>query len=169
VVDLIETLLQRYHVPVGQLEVEITETALVSDRSRVIPVLQRLAGMGVRVAIDDFGIGNTSISQLRDLPVDQLKIDRLFIADLRDDTREGSQVVVQAMVDLAHSFGLRVVAEGVEDESTSTILARLGVDEAQGFFYARPAAPTELPVQVRLPGQRVRSGRGRRPAASRPA
>lgn len=169
VVDLIETLLQRYHVPVGQLEVEITETALVSDRSRVIPVLERLAGMGVRVAIDDFGIGNTSISQLRDLPVDQLKIDRLFIADLRDDTRGGSQVVVQAMVDLAHSFGLRVVAEGVEDESTSTILARLGVDEAQGFFYARPAAPTELPVQVRLPGQRVGSGRGRRPATPRPA
>ncbi len=169
VVDLIEQLLGRYEVPVGLLEVEITETALVADRSRVVPVLERLARMGVRVAIDDFGIGNTSISQLRDLPVDELKIDRLFIADLRDDSREGSQVVVQAMVDLAHSFGMRVVAEGVEDEATALVLGRLGVDEAQGFFYAHPAPPAELSLTVRVPGQRHGGGRGRRPAAPRTA
>ena len=106
-------------MPADLLEVEITETALVADPSRVVPVLERLSALGIRVAIDDFGIGNTSISQLRDLPVDELKIDRLFVSDLGVGGREGSEVVVQAMVDLAHSFDLRVVAEGVEDEATA--------------------------------------------------
>ncbi|MFS0703594.1 putative bifunctional diguanylate cyclase/phosphodiesterase [Cellulomonas sp. 179-A 9B4 NHS] len=152
VVDTIEELLARHRVRPALLEVEITETALVADRSRVVPVLERLGELGVRVAIDDFGTGTTSISQLRDLPVDELKIDRVFVADLGDGGREGSEVVVQAMVDLAHSFGLRVVAEGVEDEGTARTLARLGVDQAQGFLWARPAPPEE----VRPPGDTAR-------------
>lgn len=151
VVDMIEGLLADHDVEPSLLEVEITETALVADRSRVVPVLERLGALGVRVAIDDFGTGTTSISQLRDLPVDELKIDRLFVADLGEGGREGSEVVVQAMVDLAHSFGLRVVAEGVEDEQTARTLARLGVDRAQGFLWARPA-PADA---IHPPGGRV--------------
>ncbi|GIG23710.1 hypothetical protein Cch01nite_44340 [Cellulomonas chitinilytica] len=143
VVDVIEGLLERHGVPPELLEVEITETALVADPSRVVPVLKRLGSIGVKVAIDDFGIGNTSIAQMRDLPVDELKIDRLFVSDLRDGGRAGSEVVVQAMVDLAHSFDLRVVAEGVEDQETATALRRLGVDQAQGFWYS-PALPAAL-------------------------
>ncbi len=151
VVDLIERLLAEYDVPPALLQVEITETALIADSSRVVPVLERLGALGVRVAIDDFGIGNTSIAQLRELPVDDLKIDRLFVSDLRDDTREGSQLVVQAMVDLAHSFGLHVIAEGVEDAETAAILGRLGVDQAQGFYYARPSPAGDVSgSQVRL-------------------
>ncbi len=144
VVDTIERLLAEHGVDASLLEVEITETALVADPSRVVPVLERMKAMGVRVAIDDFGTGTTSISQLRDLPVDELKIDRLFVADLGEGGRAGSEVVVQAMVDLAHSFGLRVVAEGVEDEHTARALARLGVDLAQGFLWARPAPASTL-------------------------
>lgn len=155
VVDLIESLLDEHAVPAHLLEVEITETALMADTSRVVPVLERLGALGVRVAVDDFGIGNTSIAQLRDLPVDELKIDRLFVSDLRDDNREGSQLVVQAMVDLAHSFGLRVIAEGVEDEDTAAVLARLGVDQAQGYLYAQPSpagdVPTPTPRRVTRP------------------
>lgn len=160
VVDLIESLLEEHSVPPDLLEVEITETALVADPSRVVPVLERLGALGIRVAIDDFGIGNTSISQLRDLPVDELKIDRLFVADLGVDGREGSEVVVQAMVDLAHSFDLRVVAEGVEDESTAVILRRLGVDQAQGFLYSQAVPPDDLPLTQSVP--RPRRGRGTR-------
>jgi EAL domain-containing protein (putative c-di-GMP-specific phosphodiesterase class I) len=150
VVEVIEGLLARYDVPPELLEVEITETALVTDPSRVVPVLQRLGDTGVRVSIDDFGIGNTSISQLRDLPVHGLKIDRLFVADLGATGRRGSEVVVKAMVDLAHSFGLEVVAEGVEDDGTAEALRRLTVDQAQGYLYSRavPAArlrPEDLP------------------------
>jgi diguanylate cyclase (GGDEF)-like protein len=143
VAELIEQLLTTYEVPASLLQVEITETALVSDPSRIVPVLERLKAMGVGVAIDDFGIGNTSISQLRDLPVSQLKIDRLFVQDLASGGgRPGSEPVVRAMVDLAHSFGLTVVAEGVEDEATAARLALLGVDQAQGYLYsaAVPAA-----------------------------
>ncbi len=151
VVELIESLLEEHAVPPDLLEVEITETALVSDPSRVVPVLQRLGALGVRVAIDDFGIGNTSISQLRDLPVDELKIDRLFVSDLGAQGREGSEVVVQAMVDLAHSFDLRVVAEGVEDEPTAVILRRLGVDQAQGFLYSQAVPADDLPLAREVP------------------
>jgi len=151
VTEVIEDLLDRHDVPAELLEVEITETALIADRRRVVPVLERLGSLGVKVAIDDFGIGNTSISQLRDLPVDELKIDRLFVSDLRDGGRESSEVVVQAMVDLAHSFELRVVAEGVEDEQTARTLRRLGVDQAQGFLYAPALPPDELPTLHTVP------------------
>ena len=158
VVDTIVELLATHDVPPELLEVEITETALVADPSRIVPVLTRLDGMGIRVSIDDFGIGTTSISQLRDLPVAQLKIDQLFIADLgsRADA-QGSEVVVQAMVDLAHSFGLVVIAEGVEDVRTASRLAALGVDQAQGFLYSK-AVPADEVAAVRaalLPTQRL--------------
>ncbi|MDM7854491.1 putative bifunctional diguanylate cyclase/phosphodiesterase [Cellulomonas alba] len=154
VVDVIEELLAQHGVPAELLEVEITETALVADRSRVVPVLERLGELGVRVAIDDFGIGNTSISQLRDLPVDALKIDRLFVADLAEGGRDSSEVVVQAMVDLAHSFELRVIAEGVEDRPTADILRRLGVDEAQGFLYAAALPADEVRPTRNVPQPR---------------
>jgi EAL domain-containing protein (putative c-di-GMP-specific phosphodiesterase class I) len=135
VAEQIEGLLLTYDVPASLLEVEITETALVADPSRIVPVLERLESVGVRVAIDDFGIGNTSISQLRDLPVSQLKIDRLFVQDLATGGgKPGSELLVRAMVDLAHSFGLTVVAEGVEDETTARRLVELDVDQAQGFL-----------------------------------
>lgn len=147
VVEVIEDLLTLHRVPVELLEVEITETALVSDPSRVVPVLHRLGEIGVRVAIDDFGIGNTSISQLRDLPVHGLKIDRLFVADLATSGKRGSEVVVKAMVDLAHSFGLQVVAEGVEDETTADALRQLTVDQAQGYLYAAALPAERLGVE----------------------
>jgi diguanylate cyclase (GGDEF)-like protein len=153
VVDVIEELLARHDVPAALLEVEITETALVSDPSRVVPVLTRLGELGVRVSIDDFGIGNTSISQLRDLPVHGLKIDRLFVADLSHTDREGSEVIVKAMVDLAHSFGLQVVAEGVEDEQVVEVLRRLTVDQAQGYLYS-PAVPPDRLRPEDLPRDR---------------
>jgi diguanylate cyclase (GGDEF)-like protein len=157
VVDEIATLLDRYGVPARLLEVEITETALVFEPARIIPVLGRLGRLGVRVAIDDFGIGSTSISQLRNLPVDTLKIDQLFIRDLTEPGRESPEVIVQAMVDLAHSFGLEVVAEGVEDEATAVLLTQLGVDQAQGYFFARPLPAAQLdpptsPLRARRAG-----------------
>jgi EAL domain-containing protein (putative c-di-GMP-specific phosphodiesterase class I) len=144
VVDEIAAQLTRHGVPARLLEVEITETALVFEPARIVPVLGRLGRLGVRVAIDDFGIGTTSISQLRNLPVDTLKIDQLFIRDLTEPGRESPEVIVQAMVDLAHSFGLAVVAEGVEDEATAVLLTKLGVDQAQGYFFARPLPADRL-------------------------
>lgn len=176
VVDQIEQLVERFGLEHRMLEVEITETALVADPSRVVPVLQRLSDLGVAVAIDDFGIGTTSISQLRDLPVASLKIDRLFVADLGDGGKEGSKVVVQAMVDLAHSFGLTVVAEGVEDRETALVLQSLGVDQAQGFLYSTAVPARDVregdilgPPDAPVPSARGRSRGGRTSARQRPA
>ncbi|WP_448058946.1 putative bifunctional diguanylate cyclase/phosphodiesterase [Cellulomonas hominis] len=159
VVETIAALLASHGVPAALLEVEITETALVHDPSRVVPVLQRLVDAGILVSIDDFGIGNTSISQLRDLPVHGLKIDRLFVADLAMGGREGSEVVVKAMVDLAHSFGLQVVAEGVEDAETAEVLRRLTVDQAQGYLYARPLPAAQLQLPQATPATCATPGR----------
>ena len=140
---------------------EITETALVADPSRVVPVLEQLADIGVLVSIDDFGIGNTSISQLRDLPVARIKIDRTFIADLTGThPRAGSEMIVKAMVDLAHSFGLEVVAEGVLDPGSRRALQEMGCPLGQGYLFSQPMKPRELPAFIasrgsidRRPGQ----------------
>lgn len=145
VVDTITRLLDQHGVEPRWLEAEITETAVVADPARVVPVLRRLSAAGVRVAIDDFGIGSTSFAQLRDLPVDVLKIDRLFIEDLRDgSTAARSRTVVKAMVDLAHSFGMQVVAEGVEDPATAACLRSLDVDQAQGFWFSPAVPPADI-------------------------
>ncbi len=161
VVDTIIDLLSSKGLDPALLEVEITETALVADPSRVVPVLQRLSTIGVRVSIDDFGIGNTSISQLRDMPVSRLKIDRVFVADLnRPADQPGSSSVVKAMVDLAHSFGLEVVAEGVEDSDTEAMLRELGADQAQGFLYSQ-AVRAEQVTEERRAARGVFAGGGR--------
>ena len=151
IVDTIARLLLENDVGPEWLEVEITETVLVTDPARVMPVLQRLVDIGIRVAIDDFGIGSTSISQLRGLPVETLKIDRLFIEDLSSgvDPRRAASVI-KAIVDLAHSFGMQVVAEGVEDGRTAATLLSLDVDQAQGYWYSA-AVPADQVVGQRGP------------------
>ena len=148
IVTIITELLQAHHVEPEHLQVEITETALVADPTRVVPVLTALDDAGVRVAIDDFGIGQTSIAQLRDLPVDVLKIDQLFVADLADgENGERARSVIKAIVDLAHSFGLQVVAEGVEDGTTAATLRSLDVDQAQGFWYSHAVPAADVTIQ----------------------
>jgi len=165
VTETIEELLHAHQVRPDLLEIEITETALVADPSRVVPVLEQLADIGVLVSIDDFGIGNTSISQLRDLPVARIKIDRTFIADLTGShQRAGSEMIVKAMVDLAHSFGLEVVAEGVEDSDTEGLIRALGVDQAQGFLYSQPVPAAEVPGPE--PSTTRGTGGRRRPSRS---
>jgi diguanylate cyclase (GGDEF)-like protein len=136
----IRAVLAAHDVPARLLEFEITESAIVADPVRAANVLRELTALGATVALDDFGIGNTSISQLRDLPVQTLKIDQSFVSDLE----QGSDVLVKVMTDLGHEFGLVVVAEGVEDEDTVARLRLLGCDVAQGFFYARPVAADQL-------------------------
>jgi diguanylate cyclase (GGDEF)-like protein len=129
--------LQAHRARPAALAFEITENVLLSDPARAMECLRRLHGMGVRLSIDDFGTGYSSLSYLRRLPVDELKIDRSFIADLsggRDD------VIVRSTIELAHNLGLTVVAEGVESAAMYQQLLRLGCDSAQGHFIAHPAS-----------------------------
>ena len=128
--------LARHQVSPALLCLELTESAVMSDPERAMPVLRELHGLGVRIAVDDFGTGYSSLAYLRRLPVDEVKIDKSFVLGLASDL--GDLAVVRAIVDLGHSLGLIVIAEGVEQEVTRDQLAEMGCDVAQGFLISRP-------------------------------
>ncbi len=128
--------LARWAVPAHLLELEITETIIMSDPKRARRVLTDLAEMGLTLSIDDFGTGYSSLAKLRELPVTQLKIDREFVMDMGKDVDDA--VIVRSVIDLADNLGLQTVAEGVEDAGTWEQLTALGCDSAQGYFLARP-------------------------------
>ena len=128
--------LTRWDVPAHLLDLEITETIIMTDPTRARRVLTELADMGVTLSIDDFGTGYSSLAYLRDLPVHQLKIDRTFVQDMV--TAADDAVIVRAVVNLANNLGLQTIAEGVEDLDTWNRLSELGCDSAQGYFLARP-------------------------------
>ena len=123
------------------LELEITESMVMDDVEHSTQSLHAIREMGITVAMDDFGTGFSSLSYLARLPLDTLKIDRSFILHLAAGSK--SSALVSTIINLGHSLGLKVVAEGVETEEQSALLALLGCDEIQGFFYSRPV-PADL-------------------------
>jgi EAL domain-containing protein (putative c-di-GMP-specific phosphodiesterase class I) len=143
--DLPETvagLLADHGVPAHRLILEITESAVMSDETHSLDVLVRLSELGLCLSIDDFGTGYSSLSRLRRLPVDEIKIDRSFVAHM--DRERGDALIVQSTIELAHNLGLRVVAEGVETKTIWTALGQLGCDYAQGYFLRKPMPAGEL-------------------------
>jgi diguanylate cyclase len=124
------------------LTVEITEEIFLDSTERTRTVLEQLRHNGIRIAIDDFGSGYSALSYLRDLPIDEVKLDRSFIASILVDKRAAA--VVRAVVDLAHVLGLTVVVEGIEDADTAALVRQLGCDVGQGFYYCLPVPPEEL-------------------------
>jgi diguanylate cyclase (GGDEF)-like protein len=129
-------LMAHHDVPEGSLTIEITETHLMSDPGRTLPLLHRLAAQGVRLSVDDFGTGYSSLSYLNDLPVHEVKIDKSFI--LVDGQTRSNDAIVRAIVSMSHHLGLETVAEGVEDASAERALAALGCTRLQGYHIARP-------------------------------
>ena len=128
--------LQLHGLPGSSLRVEITETVLMTSFTRSCQTLERLHAVGVEASIDDYGTGYSSLAYLQDLPVAELKLDRAFISRFTTDARTAA--IVRSTIDLAHSLGLRMVAEGVQDERTAEDLRFLGCDLAQGFHFCRP-------------------------------
>ena len=129
------------------LEVELTESAVMSDPEESIAILEQLSAMGVLVSVDDFGTGYSSMSYLRRLPIDKLKIDRVFINEIVSRPEDAS--IVRAIVSLAHSLRLKVVAEGVETPAQLDFLKAVGCDEYQGFHFSRPLPSHEFERVVR--------------------
>ena len=129
-------------LPPHLLTLEITETVLMERTSESLEVLTALSELGVQLAIDDFGTGYSSLAYLRTFPFDFLKIDREFVARL--DQTEGHSVIVRAIIQLAHTLGLKVIAEGAEVIGEIECLQEFGCDQAQGYFYARPLPPDDL-------------------------
>jgi EAL domain-containing protein (putative c-di-GMP-specific phosphodiesterase class I) len=139
-------LLARHGVAPAQLEIELTETAVLDDPNRAKQVLDALAQLGVRLGVDDFGTGYASIAYLTGLPINTLKIDQSFILDL---AAPGNLAVTRYSIDLARTLGLTTVAEGVEDEASLRVLESLGCDEGQGYVWARPAPADECIAWIR--------------------
>ena len=134
--------LDRWAVPPEMLMLEITESAIISDVARATESLNRLHDMGVRVWIDDFGSGYTSLSYIRRLPVSGIKVDKSFTAQMSKVNDDAA--IVRSIVDLGRNLGLRVVAEGIEDRETWNLLAEFGCDEAQGFYISHPLKAEEI-------------------------
>ncbi len=146
-VNRVAQILQECHVEPRLLMLEVTESMMVTDPARAAAVLARLHTLGVGIAVDDFGTGYSSLGYLKRLPVDLLKIDRSFVANVATD--DDDFVIVRSTVDLARSLGLRSVAEGVESASTMRVLESLGCDLVQGFHLCEPLPADELRAWLR--------------------
>ena len=140
--EQVAALLAARGVPSQALQLEITEEFLMADRDRARAILTRLRENGVQISVDDFGTGYSSLSCLRELPVDELKLDQSFVFPMADDARAAA--LVASAISLAHSLGMRIVAEGVANAVAYAELARMGCDQAQGYFISRPVAAAEL-------------------------
>jgi EAL domain-containing protein (putative c-di-GMP-specific phosphodiesterase class I) len=145
-------LLERHGVPATRLCLEITESALMDDPAMALAHLDQLAALGIKLSIDDYGVGQASLAYLKTLPVDELKLDRSFITDV--DASPRNAAIVASTIMLSHALGLSVVAEGVESESEQHWLAEHGCDLVQGYGIARPMAAHELPGWVSAFGMR---------------
>jgi EAL domain-containing protein (putative c-di-GMP-specific phosphodiesterase class I) len=156
--DRVAGMLREYDVPPDMLSFELTESSVMTDPDRMQPVLLRLHDLGTGLSIDDFGTGYSSLSQLRRLPVDEVKIDKEFVFTMGTDL--GDLAIVRAIIELAHSLALRVVAEGVEDELARDLLAGNDCDVIQGYLVSRALDPDRLDawlsartaIQPGLPG-----------------
>ncbi len=140
--DRVDELLRRYGLEPGKLMLEITESGLMADPPRALETVRRFRELGVKTSIDDFGTGYSSLEYLKSLPVDEIKVDRVFIFGMSSDERD--ERIVKATIGLGHSLGLFVVAEGVEDQESWDKLKTLGCDTAQGYFFARPMPAQDL-------------------------
>ena len=151
--------LRRHAVPAAQVIVEVTESAVLADLDRAIASLNLLRAEGLRVSVDDFGTGQSSLGQLKHLPADELKIDKSFVLQLASGSEDGR--IVQSIVQLGHGLGLKVVAEGVETEAGLDVLARLRCDVAQGYHFSRPLPVEALTAWLQVHQQRLQAAEGR--------
>ncbi len=140
--DRIGAMITSRGLPASVLTLEVTEEFLLNDRERARDILTRLRALGIRIAVDDFGTGYSSLAYLRDLPIDELKLDQSFVFPMIDDERAAT--LVSSAIALAHSLGLQMVAEGVENSVAYNDLVRFGCDSAQGYLVSRPVPAEEL-------------------------
>lgn len=137
-VELIKRSLKLFDLPANVIDLEITESIIMNDIDAVVPVLDAMRNIGCSISIDDFGTGYSSLSYLKSLPIEYLKIDRSFVMDIFDANDDG--VIVNAIISLAHNLGLKVIAEGVEEERQFNFLAERGCEYIQGYYLTKPLA-----------------------------
>ncbi|MGD9385142.1 MAG: EAL domain-containing protein [Thioalkalispiraceae bacterium] len=138
----LEQLLEKTEVPNSSFEFEITESTIMSDPEYVVKVLDKLGSLDVSLAIDDFGTGYSSLSLLKKLPVHTLKVDKSFVMEMSTDSDD--KAIVQSIIDMAHTLGLDVIAEGVENGTVTKLLSELGCDQIQGYYISRPLPAAQV-------------------------
>ncbi|MBV1880219.1 MAG: EAL domain-containing protein [Pseudomonadales bacterium] len=138
----IMVLLQEYGLRPSSLALEVTESAIMHDMTRALHILNILSAVGIKLSIDDYGTGYSSLSYLKKLPVSELKIDKAFVLNLADSDED--KILVRSTIELAHNLGLKVIAEGVEDQVTVDLLTEYGCDTLQGYFICRPVPASEI-------------------------
>ena len=138
----IDAILREYNMPADQLVLEITESAWMEDPDQVKTILKSLSNMGIRIAIDDFGTGYSSLAYLKNLPVDEIKIDKSFVLEMDKDKDDA--IIVKSTIELSHTLGLSVVAEGVEGAESWKMLRALGCNYGQGYYMGKPMRPEEI-------------------------
>lgn len=141
-VDAIQAALTKYQIRPSRLELEITESVLVSDGVETMQILEHLRGLGITIAVDDFGVGYSSLGQLRRLPIDALKVDKSFIDNIHNDAED--EAIVNAIVTMARALGLRTIAEGAETDQQLSSIEKLECDCVQGYVLGKPMSSTEL-------------------------
>jgi diguanylate cyclase (GGDEF)-like protein len=151
--DRVSHMLVRHRVPARLLRLEVTETAVMANPALALRTLTGLHELGVRLSIDDYGTGYSSMAYLKRLPVDELKVDRSFVLNMTSS--ENDAILVRSAIDLGHNLGLTVVAEGVEGAEHVAALRELGCDIAQGYHFARPMPPDKLAEWLRSTDQPV--------------
>jgi len=138
----VQSLLDKWNIDPRFLKIEITESSIMADPAHALAIMSMLQSMGVRLSVDDFGTGYSSLTHLRELPIDEIKIDKSFVTGML--TSEADAAIVRTVIDLAHNLGKQVCAEGVEDSETLQKLEEMGCDLAQGYFISRPVPAATL-------------------------
>jgi EAL domain-containing protein (putative c-di-GMP-specific phosphodiesterase class I) len=165
--ELVRKALESAGLEPQMLRIEITETAIVSVRERAIEMLGQLRDLGVSLALDDFGTGYSSLSYLKSFPINMLKIDRSFVAEMLTDHTTAS--IIEAIISMTRILGLSVLAEGVEDQSQFAFLKQLGCDAVQGYYVSMPVPPAEFAkLLVSFDGSALISSAPLRMTASHP-
>ena len=128
--------------PLDKIEFEIIERDLVKDFEATASMILRYKALGIKFSLDDFGTGYSTLSYLQQLPLDKIKLDRIFIKSLKNNKKDSD--IVKSSIDIAHILNLKVVAEGVEDKESLDILKEMGCDYAQGYYFSRPVVYDEF-------------------------
>jgi len=144
--EMIHSILLESGLSPSRLEVEVTESTIMSDQSRGLHILRKLKAMGISVAMDDFGTGYSSLATLHAFPFDKIKLDQSFVKRLPHDAAAGA--IVRTVLALGESLGMPVLAEGIETEAQWDFLARAGCAKGQGYLFARPCAIAQLPAAI---------------------
>jgi len=140
--EIVEAILQETGLEGSRLTLDVTETVYVKTLEVNTTVMDRLRSLGVRISIDDFGMGYSSLSYLKRLPADILKVDKSFVGGLKEDGADTA--IVRMIIELAHTLGLEVIAEGVETREQAVLLQEMGCDFGQGFYFSEPLPPEDL-------------------------